>query len=72
MYPDHYITARRIAGDPRQFYVGVNTERLSTNQTIIISGTSSQLSPISVRVNIPTTTHQHNVTLVTVFDALMN
>jgi hypothetical protein len=54
---------------PAKFYVGVNTERLSTNQTII-SGTSSQLSPISVRVNIPTTTtHQHNVTLVTVFDA---
>jgi hypothetical protein len=68
----HYIDGETDSGViPAKFYVGVNTERLSTNQTII-SGTSSQLSPISVRVNIPTTTtHQHNVTLVTVFDALI-
>lgn len=56
---------------PGKFYVGANVERLSSNSAIL-TGISSQLSPISLRVNIPTaTTDAHNATLVIVYDALI-
>lgn len=56
---------------PSKFYVGANVERLSSNSAIL-TGVSSQLSPISLRVNIPTgTTDKHNATLVLCYDALI-
>lgn len=56
---------------PGKFYVGANTERLSSN-SVILSGISSQLSPISVRINIPAQTdYSYNATLVLIYDALI-
>lgn len=58
--------------EPAKFYVGCNTERLSSNSAIL-TGISSQLSPISLRINFggSTTTDTHSATLVTVHDALI-
>ena len=55
--PNQYITNSEIGtadGDmthdePPAHFVGVNTEKLSTNQ-VMLSGVSSQLSPINVRL----------------------
>lgn len=47
-------TATTVAA-PAYFFVGTNTERLSTN-AVMLSGVSSQNSPISVRINIGTST----------------
>lgn len=56
-----------------KFYIGTNTERLSSNSAIL-TGISSQLSPISLRVNFggATTADTHNATLICLFDALIN
>jgi hypothetical protein len=56
---------------PGKFYVGVNTERLSTAGNLL-TGVSSQLSPISLRMNIGTATAENSqITLVTCFDSLL-
>lgn len=56
---------------PAKFFVGVNTERLSTN-AVLLSGVSSQNSPISVRIDIGTqTTNQQVLNLVALFDAII-
>jgi hypothetical protein len=56
---------------PGKFYIGCNTERL--HSSVLLSGVSSQLSPITLRAIIPTTTtNAHNATLVTVHDSLID
>ena len=57
---------------PAKFYVGTNTERLSTNNALL-TGVSSQLSPISLRVNLGATgsTQAHMTTLICLFDAII-
>ncbi len=56
---------------PAKFFVGTNTERLSTN-SVLLSGVSSQNSPISVRVDINTaTTNAQVLNLVALFDAII-
>ena len=56
---------------PAKFYVGTNTERLSTN-SVLLSGVSSQNSPISVRIDINTaTTNSQVLNLVALFDAIL-
>jgi hypothetical protein len=56
---------------PAKFFVGTNTERLSTN-AVLLSGVSSQNSPISVRIDINTaTTNAQVLNLVAQFDAII-
>lgn len=57
---------------PAKFYVGTNTERLSTNNALL-TGVSSQLSPISLRVNLGATgsSQAHMTTLICLFDAII-
>jgi hypothetical protein len=56
---------------PAKFFVGTNTERLSTN-AVLLSGVSSQNSPISVRIDINTaTTNSQVLNLVAQFDAII-
>jgi hypothetical protein len=57
---------------PSKFFVGVNTERLSTNSALL-TGVSSQLSPISVRIDISNaTTYASTLNLVCNFDAIIS
>jgi hypothetical protein len=54
-----------------KFYVGTNTEKLSTNGALL-TGISSQGSPISVRVSIGTaTTNAQVIQLICLYDALL-
>lgn len=54
-----------------KFYVGVNCERLSTNDALL-TGISSQGSPISVRLSINTaTTQAATLQLICLYDALL-
>jgi hypothetical protein len=54
-----------------KFFVGCNTERLSTNQ-VMLSGVSSQNSPLSCRIDINTaTTNSQILNLVALFDAII-
>ena len=56
---------------PAKFYIGTNTERLSTNDALL-SGISSQLSSLSVRIEIgTTTTYSQNLILVALYDAIL-
>lgn len=56
---------------PGKFWFGVNTERLSTNGNLL-TGVSSQLSPISLRLNIGTATAEaHTVNLMCCYDAIL-
>jgi hypothetical protein len=56
---------------PGKFYIGANVERLCGSA--ILTGISSQLSPISLRINLPTaTTRNNNVSLITIYDALIS
>lgn len=57
---------------PGKFYVGVNTEKLSTNDALL-TGISSQGSPISVRINIGTaiTGNPLVLQLICLYDALI-
>ena len=53
------------------FFVGTNTERLSTN-AVLLSGVSSQNSPLSVLINLGTTaTVSQVLNLVALFDAII-
>lgn len=55
---------------PGKFWLGTNVERLCGSA--ILTGVSSQLSPISLRISAPTaTTDNHNVALITLYDALI-
>lgn len=67
---DNQATTTRVPG---KFYVGTNTERLSTNHALL-TGVSSQLSPISLRVNLGATpsTNAHMTTLICLYDAIIS
>lgn len=67
----------RVDGDtstialPAQFWVGTNTERLSTN-AVMLSGVSSQNSPISLRIDLGTATSNAGVLqLIALYDAII-
>jgi hypothetical protein len=71
------LTWNRVGNDattvaaPAQFFVGVNTERLSTNGAIL-TGVSTNSSSISLRINTSTATGQtHNVAVVCMYDAII-
>jgi len=56
---------------PGMFFVGVNTERLSSN-SVMLSGISSQNSPISLRVDITNaTTNAQTLQVIALFDAII-
>ena len=56
---------------PAQFFVGVNTERLSTNGALL-TGVSTNSSAISLRLNTSTATAQtHNVAVICMYDAII-
>lgn len=56
---------------PASHYYGMNTEKLSSNQ-VMLSGESSQLTPINVRVNTSSaTTAAATLTLYACYDALI-
>jgi hypothetical protein len=56
---------------PGKFWVGCNTEALSTNN-VLMSGISSQNSPVSLKINIGTATAEnHQVTLIVLYDAIL-
>ena len=56
---------------PAKFYIGTNTERLSTN-SVLLSGVSSQNSPLSVLINLGSTaTVSQVLNLVALFDAII-
>ena len=56
---------------PAKFYFGCNTEKLSSNGALL-TGVSTQSSPISLRLSIGTATQQaYNVYLIALYDALI-
>lgn len=64
-------TCTTTISQPSKFFVGVNTERLLTNSSLL-TGVSSQNSPISVRIDINTaTTNSQVLNLVANFDAIL-
>jgi hypothetical protein len=64
-------TASTVA-TPAAHFVGVNTEKLSTNQ-VMMSGESSQLSPINVRLDTSEATNAAaTLTLFACYDALIS
>jgi len=69
------VTTANTPNAPNQmgkFYPSVNVERLSTNGALL-TGISSQGSPISIRVSLGTATAQaHTVNLICLYDALLN
>ena len=61
---------------PGKFFVGCNTEILSrykhNDSSVLLSGVSTQSSPISVRINIPQPmAAQANLSLICMYDALL-
>jgi hypothetical protein len=63
------VTTQNTMG---KFYIGVNCEKLSTNDALL-TGVSSQGSPISFRVSIGTaTTNAQVIQLICLYDALLN
>ena len=62
------VTSQAAMG---KFYLGTNVERLSTNDALL-TGISSQGSPISFRVSIGTaTTNAQVIQLICMYDALL-
>lgn len=56
---------------PGKFFISTNCERLSTNDALL-SGISSQLSSLSVRIEIGTqTTNSANLILIALYDAIL-
>ena len=56
---------------PAQFFLGVNCERLSSN-SVMLSGTSSQNSPISLRINLGTAVVAAQVAqVIALYDAII-
>jgi hypothetical protein len=68
----NYInTSTTTIAIPGKFFVGVNTERLSSN-SVMLSGISSQNSPISLRVDLGTiTTNAQVLQVIALFDAII-
>lgn len=68
----NYInTSTTTIAIPGKFYVGVNTERLSSN-SVMLSGISSQNSPISLRIDLGTaTTNAQTLQVIALFDAII-
>ena len=71
------LTWNRVGNDtttialPAQFFIGVNTERLSTNGALL-TGVSTNSSAISLRINTSTATAQtHNVAVICMYDAII-
>ena len=59
-------------GQPATHFVGINTEKISTNQ-LLMSGISSQLSPISVRIQNSDAVGTPSVlTLMVLYDAIIS
>jgi len=56
---------------PATHFVGINTEKISTNQ-LLMSGISSQLSPISVRIQNSQTVGASVLTLMVLYDAIIS
>lgn len=56
---------------PTTHFVGINTEKISTNQ-LLMSGISSQLSPISVRIQNSATVGASVLTLMVLYDAIIS
>ena len=67
-YKDNDVTTALI---PAKFIIAQNTEKLSSSA--MLTGVSSQLSPISLRINLGATapTDTHNVTLICNYDAIL-
>lgn len=64
-------TSTTTALQPGKFYIATNCERLSTNDALL-SGISSQLSSLSVRIELGTaTTNSQNLILVALYDAIL-
>ena len=62
------VTSQNVMG---KFYVGTNVEKLSTNGALL-TGISSQGSPISFRVSIGTqTTNAQVIQLICLYDSLL-
>ena len=59
--------------EPGKFIVGVNTETLQGSHSVLLSGTSTQNTPIGVRMNIVTATASTSsaVTLLSLYDAII-
>jgi len=56
---------------PAKFWLGVNTEKLSTSNALL-TGISSKDMPISLIINVPTpTTQAYNMSLIVLYDALI-
>ena len=56
-----------------KFIVGVNTETLQGSHSVLLSGTSTQNTPIGVRMNLVTATASVSsaVTLLSLYDAII-
>ena len=67
----YYSGSSTSSGSPGKFYVACNVEKLSTNNALL-TGISSQLSPISLRINFgsQTTSEVHTATLICCYDAI--
>lgn len=59
--------------DPAKFIIGTNLETLQGSHSVLLSGTSTQSTPISVRMNIATATAgvSSAVTLLSLYDAII-
>ena len=59
--------------EPGKFIVGVNTETLQGSHSVLLSGTSTQNTPIGVRMNIvtPTAGVSSAITLLSLYDAII-
>lgn len=72
--PAEFNASNNVATTQNQmgkFYIGTNVEKLSTNNALL-TGISSQGSPISVRVSIGTqTTNAQVIQLICLYDALL-
>lgn len=73
MTPQEFYASNNSTTTPTQlgkFFIGVNVERLSTNNALL-TGVSSQLSPISVRLDLNTqTTNTQVLNLIVNYDAI--
>ena len=78
--PQQFITAPQLGtasadilfSAPPAHFVGVNTEKLSTN-AVMLSGVSSQLSPINVRLQSSSPSHANfTSTLFALYDAILS
>jgi hypothetical protein len=57
---------------PAKFYFGANLETLTDSNGVLLSGVSTQSSPIMLRISTATTTTLgYNITLFAMYDALL-